>query len=65
MLNENILKKQKIREKEKMYDVIVPQQQEERTFEKNLYERTKGRKEKYAMINTIVYDLNDLTHLIV
>lgn len=58
MLNENVLEKQKIREKEKLYDVT-------RTFEKNLYKRTKGRKEKYAMMNTIVYDLNDYTYLIV
>ena len=37
IVNENILEKQKIRGKEKNYDVIVPQQQEQRKLEKNLY----------------------------
>ena len=43
MLNSewNILEKQKIRGKQKNYDVIVPQQQEQRKLEKNLYQRTK------------------------
>ena len=63
--NENILEKQKIRGEEGNYDVIVPQQQEQRIFEKNLYERRKERKEKYEMTNAVVYDLNDLTYLIV
>ena len=63
-MNENILEKQKIRGKEKNYDVIVPQQQEQRKLEKNLYQRTKRRKEKYEMINATVYELNDLTYLI-
>ena len=65
IVNENILEKQKIRGKEKNYDVIVPQQQEQRKLEKNLYQRTKRRKEKYETINATVYELNDLTHLIV
>ena len=65
MVNENILEKQKIRGKEKNYDVIVPQQQEQRKPEKNLYQRTKRRKEKYEMINATVYKLNDLTYLII
>ena len=65
IVNENILEKQKIRGKEKNYDVIVPQQQEQRKLEKNLYQRTKRRKEKYEMINATVYELNDLTYLIV
>ena len=60
--NENILEKQKIRGEERNYDVIVPQQQEQRIFEKNLYERRKERKEKYEMTNAVVYDLNDLTY---
>ena len=64
-MNENILEKQKIRGKEKNYDVIVTQQQEQRKLEKNLYQRTKRRKEKYEMINATVYELNDLTYLIV
>jgi len=62
--NENILEKQKIRE-ERNHDVIVPYQQEQRIFEKNLYERRKERKEKYEMTHALVYDLNDLTYLIV
>ena len=65
IVNENILEKQKIRGKEKNYDVILPQQQEQRKLEKNLYQRTKRRKEKYEMINATVYELNDLTYLIV
>ena len=64
-MNENILEKQKITGKEKNYDVIVPQQQEQRQLEKNLYSRTKRRKEKYEMINATVYELSDLTYLIV
>ena len=60
-----IFSKHKIRGKEKNYDVIVPQQQEQRELEKNLYQRTKRRKEKYEMINATVYELNDLTYLIV
>ena len=44
IVNENILEKQKIREKEKNNDVIVPQQQEQRKLEKNLCQRTKRRK---------------------
>ncbi len=33
---------------------------------KNIYlEGRKGRKEKYEMTNAVVYDLNDLTYLIV
>ena len=64
-MNENILEKQKIRGKERNYDVIVPRQQEQRKLEKNLYQRTKRRKEKYEMINATVYELNDLTYLIV
>ena len=64
-MNENILEKQKVRGKEKNDDVIVPQQQEQRKLEKNLYQRTKRRKEKYEMINATVYELNDLTYLIV
>ena len=64
-MNENILEKQKIRGREKNYGVIVPQQQEQRKLEKNLYQRTKRRKEKYEMINATVYELNDLTYLIV
>jgi hypothetical protein len=63
--NENILKKQKIRGEERNYDVTVPQQQEQGIFEKNLYERRKERKEKYEMTNIVVYDLNELTYLIV
>ena len=58
-------KKQKIRGKEKNDDVIVPQQQEQRKLEKNLYQRTKRRKEQYEMINATVYELNGLTYLIV
>ena len=54
-------RKTKGQRKEKNYDVIVPQQQEQRKFEKNLYQRTKRRKEKYEMINATVYELNDLT----
>ena len=65
IVNENILEKQKIRGKEKNYDVIVPKQQEQRKLEKNLYQRTKRRKEKYEIINATVYELNDLTYLIV
>ena len=65
IVNENILEKQKVRGKEKNYDVIVLQQQEQRKFKKNLYQRTKRRKEKYEMINPTVYELNDLTYLIV
>ena len=65
IVNENILEKQKVRGKEKNDDVIVPQQQEQRKLEKNLYQRTKRRKEKYEMINATVYELNDLTYLIV
>ena len=65
IVNENILEKQKIRGKEKNYDLIVPQQQEQRKLEKNLYQRTKRRKEKHEMINATVYELNDLTYLIV
>ena len=65
IVNENILEKQKIRGKEKNYDVIVPPQQEQRKLEKNLYQRTKRRKEKYEMINATVYEPNDLTYLIV
>ena len=64
IVNENILEKQKIRRKEKNYDIIVPQQQEQK-LEKNLYQRTKRRKEKYEMINATVYKLNDFTCLIV
>ena len=64
-MDENILEKQKIRGKEKNDDVIVPQQQEQRKLEKNLYQRTKRRKEKYEMINATVYELNDLTYSIV
>ncbi len=63
--NENILEKQKIRGEERNYDVTVSQQQEQRIFEKNLYERRKERKEKYEMTHAVVYDLNDLTYLIV
>jgi hypothetical protein len=37
----------------------------ERKKEKNLYERTKERKEKYEMTHAVVYELNDLTYLIV
>ena len=59
IVNENIF------EKEKNYDVIVPQQQEQKKLEKNLYQRTKRRKEKYEMINATVYELNDLTCLMV
>ena len=65
IVNENILEKQKIGGKEKNYDVIVPQKQEQRILEKNLYQRTERRKEKYEMINATVYELNDLTYLIV
>ena len=50
---------------EKNDDVIVPQHHEQRKLEKNLYQRTKRRKEKYEMINAIVYELNDRTYLIV
>ena len=39
IVNENILEKQKIRRKEKNYDVIVPRQQERGKLEKNLYQR--------------------------
>ncbi len=42
--NENVLENQKINGEEKNYDVTVPQQQEQRIFEKNLYERRKQRK---------------------
>ena len=65
IVNENILEKQKIRGKEKHDDIIVHQQQEQRKLEKNLYQRTKRRKEKYEMINATVCELNDLTYLIV
>ena len=44
IVNENIREKQTIRGKEKNYDVIVPQQQEQRKLEKNLYQRTKSMK---------------------
>ena len=54
-----------MREEEKNYDVTIPQQQEQRISEKNLYERKKGKKEKYEMTHAVVYDLNDLTYLIV
>ena len=64
IVNENILEKQKIRGKDKNYDDIVPQQQEQRKLEKNLYQRTKSRKEKHEKINATVYELNDLTYLI-
>ena len=63
IVNENILEKQKIRRKEKNYDDIIPQQQEPRKLEKNLYWRTKRRKENYEMINATVYELNDLRYL--
>ncbi len=63
--NENILEKQKIREEGRNYNVTVPQQQEQKIFEKNLYERRKERKENYEMTHAVVYDLNDLTYLIV
>ena len=65
VVNENILEKQRIRGKEENYDVIVSQQQKQRKLEKNLYQRTKRIKEKYEMINATVYELNDLTYLIV
>ena len=65
IVNENILETQKTRGKEKNYDVIVPHQHEQRKLEKNLYQRMKRRKEKYEMINATVYELNDLTYLIV
>ena len=61
-MNENILEKQG---KKKNDDVIAPQQQKQRKLEKNSYQRTKRRKEKYEMINATVYELNDLTYLIV
>ena len=59
-----IFSKNKRSQEKKNYDVIVPQQQEQRKFEKNSYQRTKGRKEKYEMINATVYELNDLTYVI-
>ena len=43
----------------------LPQQQEQGIFEKNLYERRKESKEKYEITNVVVYDLLDLTYLIV
>ena len=68
-VNENISNSEweysRKRGKEKNYDVIVPQQQEQRKLEKNLYRRKKKRKEKYEMVNATVYELNNLTYLIV
>ena len=46
MVNENILEKQKIRGKEKNYDVIVPQQQEQRKLEKEFIPENKKKKRK-------------------
>ena len=46
IVNENMLEKQKIRGKEKNYDVIVPQQQKQRKLEKNLYQENEKKKRK-------------------
>lgn len=52
----------KNREKNRDHDVIIHQQKERRIFELKLSER---RKEKYSMIDTILYHLNALAYLLV
>ncbi len=63
--NENVLENQKINGEEKNYDVTVPQAARTKDIWKEFIWEKETKKEKYEMINVIVYDLNDLTYLVV